>query len=59
MRPDGSSWTIRGPSAISTVWGQITGPWLEKEKGPLGISLLRAAFEALDPDGRMNSGKLV
>ncbi|HTU82157.1 MAG TPA: FAD-binding oxidoreductase [Candidatus Acidoferrales bacterium] len=34
-------------------------PYLEAEKGPLGIGLLRAAFAYFDPDGIMNPGKLV
>ncbi len=34
-------------------------PYLEAEKGPLGISAMRAMFRHFDPDGRMNPGKLV
>jgi alkyldihydroxyacetonephosphate synthase len=34
-------------------------PYLEAEKGPLGMALLRAAVQALDPQGMMNPGKLV
>jgi alkyldihydroxyacetonephosphate synthase len=34
-------------------------PYLEAEKGPLGMSALAAAFAAFDPDGMMNPGKLL
>jgi alkyldihydroxyacetonephosphate synthase len=34
-------------------------PWMEAEVGPLGVELLRAAKERLDPGGIMNPGKLI
>lgn len=34
-------------------------PYLEAEKGTLGLALLRAVFQTVDPHGRMNPGKLV
>ncbi|QNB00520.1 FAD-binding oxidoreductase [Massilia sp. Se16.2.3] len=34
-------------------------PWLAAEKGELGLEAMRALFRTLDPDGRMNPGKLV
>jgi alkyldihydroxyacetonephosphate synthase len=34
-------------------------PWLEREAGPLGIGVLRAAKVRLDPAGVMNPGKLL
>lgn len=34
-------------------------PYLEAEKGPLGLELIRSAAAVLDPDGIMNPGKLV
>ena len=34
-------------------------PYLEAEKGPLGISTLRSLFRHFDPRGMMNPGKLV
>ncbi len=34
-------------------------PYLEAEKGPLGIAALQAAFASFDPDGIMNPGKLL
>lgn len=34
-------------------------PWLEAEKGPLGLELMRAAFRTADPDGLLASGNLV
>jgi alkyldihydroxyacetonephosphate synthase len=39
--------------------GRDHAPWLEREVGPLGIALLRAAKATLDPDGIMNPGKLL
>jgi alkyldihydroxyacetonephosphate synthase len=34
-------------------------PWLEAEDGPLGVALLRAAKERVDPAGVLNPGKLL
>jgi len=34
-------------------------PYLEAEKGKLGIKLLRDTFRSLDPEGIMNPGKLI
>jgi alkyldihydroxyacetonephosphate synthase len=34
-------------------------PWIEKEKGALGIAVLRAIKETLDPNGILNPGKLI
>jgi alkyldihydroxyacetonephosphate synthase len=34
-------------------------PYLEAEKGPLGISAMRNMFRHFDPDGMMNPGKLL
>ena len=34
-------------------------PYLEAEKGPLGISAMRSLFRHFDPDGMLNPGKLV
>ncbi|MBN1148543.1 MAG: FAD-binding oxidoreductase [Anaerolineales bacterium] len=34
-------------------------PYLEAEKGPLGMHLLREAMHALDPEGLLNPGKLL
>ena len=39
--------------------GRDHAPWLRAEVGELGIELLRAAKERLDPRGIMNPGKLV
>jgi alkyldihydroxyacetonephosphate synthase len=39
--------------------GTDHAPYLEAEKGPLGIGAMRALFLHFDPDGRMNPGKLV
>ena len=33
--------------------------YLEPEKGPLGLSLVRSACQTLDPEGIMNPGKLI
>jgi len=38
--------------------GRDHAPWLEQEVGPVGISLLRAAKRAVDPDGTLNPGVL-
>jgi alkyldihydroxyacetonephosphate synthase len=39
--------------------GRDHTPWLRSEVGDLGIELLRAAKERLDPHGVMNPGKLL
>jgi alkyldihydroxyacetonephosphate synthase len=39
--------------------GRDHAPWLAQEVGPLGVELLRAAKDRLDPAGIMNPGKLV
>jgi alkyldihydroxyacetonephosphate synthase len=39
--------------------GRDHAPWLEREVGPLGIELLRAAKATLDPAGIMNPGTLL
>jgi alkyldihydroxyacetonephosphate synthase len=38
--------------------GRDHAPYLEAEKGPLGIKLIQSMAVALDPDGLMNPGKL-
>ncbi len=52
---------VAGGGTISHQHGVGTdhAPWLEAEKGALGLRALRGAFEALDPEGRMNPGKLL
>jgi alkyldihydroxyacetonephosphate synthase len=39
--------------------GRDHTPWLSAEIGPVGIDLIRAAKERLDPAGIMNPGKLL
>jgi len=39
--------------------GRDHAPWMRAEVGELGIELLRAAKERLDPRGMMNPGKLI
>jgi alkyldihydroxyacetonephosphate synthase len=39
--------------------GRDHAPWLEREAGPLGLGVLRAAKVRLDPAGVMNPGKLL
>ena len=39
--------------------GTDHAPYLEAEKGALGIGAMRALFRHFDPDGRMNPGKLL
>ena len=39
--------------------GRDHAPYLEAEKGPLGMMLLRSLVEALDPQRMMNPGKLL
>jgi alkyldihydroxyacetonephosphate synthase len=34
-------------------------PWIEQEKGALGIDVLRAVKQTLDPNGILNPGKLI
>ena len=37
----------------------LHAPYLEAEKGPLGMDLMRAMAREFDPDGMMNPGKLL
>ena len=39
--------------------GRDHTPWMRAEVGDLGLELLRAAKERLDPRGIMNPGKLL
>ena len=39
--------------------GRDHAPWLSAEVGPVGVDLIRAAKERLDPAGIMNPGKLL
>jgi alkyldihydroxyacetonephosphate synthase len=39
--------------------GRDHAPWLEREVGPLGLGVLRAAKDRLDPAGVMNPGALL
>jgi alkyldihydroxyacetonephosphate synthase len=39
--------------------GRDHAPWLEREAGPLGLGLLQAAKDRLDPAGVMNPGALL
>jgi alkyldihydroxyacetonephosphate synthase len=39
--------------------GADHAPYLEAEKGALGLSAMRSLFAHFDPDGRMNPGKLL
>jgi alkyldihydroxyacetonephosphate synthase len=39
--------------------GRDHAPWMQAEVGDLGLDLLRAAKERLDPRGIMNPGKLL
>ncbi|HYN49716.1 MAG TPA: FAD-linked oxidase C-terminal domain-containing protein, partial [Thermoleophilaceae bacterium] len=39
--------------------GRDHAPWMQAEVGELGLELLRAAKERLDPAGIMNPGKLL
>ena len=39
--------------------GEDHAPWLEAEKGALGVKALRELFRSFDPEGLMNPGKLV
>jgi alkyldihydroxyacetonephosphate synthase len=52
---------VAGGGTISHQHGVGTdhAPWLQMEKGPLGMDALRALFRQFDPDGCMNPGKLV
>jgi len=54
--------------AIVAVGGTIShqhgvgldhAPYLEAEKGPLGLSAMRSLFRHFDPTGMMNPGKLL
>jgi alkyldihydroxyacetonephosphate synthase len=51
----GAGGTITHHHAVGTDHA----PWLEKEVGPLGIELLQASKQTLDPTGIMNPGKLL
>lgn len=66
----GQWWRIKkaASDAISEGGGTISHhhgvgwdhePWLAAEKGPLGVSALRAVKDALDPKGIMNPGKVL
>jgi alkyldihydroxyacetonephosphate synthase len=52
---------VAGGGTISHQHGVGTdhAPWLQAEKGPLGMEALRALFRQFDPEGCMNPGKLV
>ena len=39
--------------------GQDHAPYLDAEKGKLGINMIDAVFKTFDPDGMMNPGKLI
>lgn len=39
--------------------GRDHAPWIVREKGVVGMEALRAAKQALDPDGLLNPGKLL
>jgi alkyldihydroxyacetonephosphate synthase len=39
--------------------GSDHAPYLEAEKGALGIGAMQALFRHFDPESRMNPGKLV
>ncbi|MEM1418859.1 MAG: FAD-binding oxidoreductase, partial [Myxococcota bacterium] len=39
--------------------GRDHRPWFDREKGPLGVAMLRAAKAEVDPKGVLNPGKLV
>jgi len=62
-------WRVKSAAcdAIVAAGGTIThhhavgadhAPWLEKEIGPLGLSVLRSVKAELDPSGIMNPGRL-
>ncbi len=55
----GCGGTISHQHGIGTLHGALHGPWLETEKGGLGLGAMGALFRHFDPDGRMNPGKLV
>jgi alkyldihydroxyacetonephosphate synthase len=52
---------VRHGGTISHQHGVGTdhAPYLQSEKSEIGMSLLRGAFRALDPDQRLNPGKLL
>ena len=51
--PEQPELTIQG-------WGPAAHrPWLEREIGPLGVEVLRAVKERLDPRGICNPGVLL
>jgi len=39
--------------------GKDHSPYLEAEKGPIGINTLHQVFSYLDPNRQMNPGKLL
>ena len=39
--------------------GTDHAPWLGREKGPIGVSMLAAIKDDLDPAGAMNPGKVL
>jgi len=55
----GCGGTISHQHGIGTLHGAMHGPWLEAEKGALGLGAMGALFRHFDPDCRMNPGKLV
>ncbi|WP_376792075.1 FAD-binding oxidoreductase [Thermoflexus sp.] len=50
---------LRGTISHQHGVGVDHQPYLEAEKGALGLEILRAAFRVADPHGIMNPGKLV
>lgn len=52
---------VAGGGTISHQHGVGTdhAPWLEAEKGALGVEALRGLFRTFDPEGLLNPGKLV
>lgn len=52
---------VAGRGTISHHHGVGTdhAPWLEREKGPLGVAVLSGLKASLDPKGTLNPGKLL
>jgi len=50
---------LKGTSSHQHGVGVDHQPYLEAEKGTLGLAILRAVFQTVDPHERMNPGKLV